>query len=350
MASAEAPLRICIYGDNRGSNPVHRAVLKAAFKRDPRLFVIAGDILKHDYGYKGTPEAVFNDYRAVFATTRNPLELWPATPGPVIITTPGGHDEQFFVDPQSAAAADTAHGHRNIFEGTNELGVKLYDAFVLEEMRMRGQPFTEIGKPLPMSPYGDYLLLIGSGSHRDVALLMLYRTDRWCFRSDQIDWVDSTLAALRVLSPSLPLIAVAHDWTWFQPDVLDDGSIDGANNAVRDASPQLDQRQKRRLHRLMLKYRVDLAVAADRHAYWAGSEGSLLRLNCGAAICTDPDGDPVALDNLWLEYEQTSDSLRVFVHSIDPPVGCGLRQEAAALGTAFAKYRAADSTWRPIQP
>jgi hypothetical protein len=66
-------LRVCIYGDNRGSNRVHRAILKQARAVEPRLFVIVGDVLKFDYGFRGTPEAVLNDYRAVFATPENSL-------------------------------------------------------------------------------------------------------------------------------------------------------------------------------------------------------------------------------------------------------------------------------------
>jgi hypothetical protein len=343
-------LRVCIYGDNRGSNRVHRAILKQARAVQPRLFVIVGDVLKYDYGYRGTPEAVLNDYRAVFATPENSLQWWPAAPGPAVFVVPGGHDEQFFLDPQIAAVADTSRGKRSAYEGTNELGVRLYEAFDLEEMHVRVEPFVEIGEPLRMSPYGDYLLIVGSGARRDLALLLVYRTDRWCFRADQIDWVDSTLTALRAASPNLPLIAAAHDWTWYLPDTLDDGHLDGANNAVRGGSAEYDARQKQRLHRILRRARADIAVAADLHAYWADPDSSMLRVNCAAAICTDPHGERVASDNLWLEYVQTPESLKVIAHPIEPPIGCGLRSEAAAYGTAFAKSRAAGSLWRRTNP
>jgi hypothetical protein len=347
---AEQPLRVCIYGDNRGSNRVHRAILKQARAVEPRLFLVVGDVLKFDYGYRGTPEAVLNDYRAVFATPENSLQWWPAAPGPAVFVVPGGHDEQFFLDPKIAAVADTSHGKRYAYEGTNELGVRLYEAFDLEEMYVRVQPFVDFGQPLPMSPYGDYLLMVGSGARHDLALLLLYRTDRWCFRADQINWADSTLAALRQESPHLPLIVSAHDWTWFLPDTLDDGHLDGANNSVRDGSAEFDAQLKRRLRDILLRYRTDVALAADLHAYWADAEGSLLRLNCGAAICTDPQGERVASDNLWLEYVQTPESLKIITHPIEPPIGCGLRAEAAAYGIAFAKSRAAGSVWRRINP
>jgi hypothetical protein len=350
VVRAEQPLRVCIYGDNRGSNRVHRAILKQARVVEPRLFLIVGDVLKFDYGYRGTPEAVLNDYRAVFATPENSLEWWPAAPGPAVFVVPGGHDEQFFLDPKLAAVADTSRGKRYAYEGTNELGVRLYEAFDLEEMHVRVQPFVDFDQPLPMSPYGDYLLMVGSGARHDLALLLLYRTDRWCFRADQIDWVDSTLAALRAEWPHLPLIAAAHDWTWYLPDTLDDGHLDGANNSVRDGSAKFDALQKQRLRRILLRNRADLAVAADLHAYWADADSPLLRLNCGAAICTDAQGARVAFDNLWLEYVQTPESLKVIAHPIEPPIGCGLRSEAAAYGIAFVKSRAAGSVWRRTNP
>lgn len=350
VSAADDALHLCIYGDNRGSSRVHRDILRQAKALEPRLFVINGDVLKYDYGATGTPEAVLDDYREVFAAAENRLTLWPAAPGPVVFTAVGGHDEQFFLDPDVAAMADTMPGGRTAYEGTNQLGVQLYEAFSLDQMRLRVQPLPEIERPLPMSPYGDYLLIVGSGPRRDCALLFLYRSDRWAFRPDQIAWVDSVLTVLRRQSPQLPLIAVAHDWTWFFPDTLDDGSADGAYNAVREGSPEADAQQKRRLLELMLRHRVDVAVAADRHAYWAGVEGSLLRVNCGAAICKDHHGARVAADNLWLEVSQTDSSLRVAAHPVDPPPGCGLTPEAAAFGTVFEKSRIAGSFWQAIKP
>ncbi|MBU0509764.1 hypothetical protein KKH27_13140 [bacterium] len=313
-----------------------------------RLFVINGDVLKYDYDSLGTPEAVLADYRAEFATKSNPLTLWPQGPGPAVFVVPGGHDEQYFLDPEIAAAVDTTKGGRYTFEGTNDLGVQLYQAFYLEDMRIRVQTIPDIGRPFPFSPYGDYLLTIGSGSRRQCALLALYRTDRWAFREAQMDWTDSVLTEFRKVSPTLPLIVVAHDWTWFFPDTLDNGSIDGARNAVRGGSPESDRARKQRLYYLLLKHRVDLAVASDRHAYWAGTDGGLLRVNSAAAIHTDPFGKPAAFDNVWLEYAQNDTGLFLTTHAIEPPIGCGLRPEAAAFGTAFEKNRSAGSIWRKI--
>ncbi|HEY3294884.1 MAG TPA: hypothetical protein VGL38_05565 [bacterium] len=348
---AETPFRICIYGDNRGANRVHRTILKQAKKLHPRLFVIDGDVVKYDYGRAGTPEAVLNDYRSVFAAPDHPLDFWPNAPGPAVFTTPGGDDEQYFLDPETAHRADQVPGKRCAYEGTNELGVQLYEMFDLDAMRIRVQPLTEIDKPLPMSDYGDYLLIVGSGSRRDCALLMLYRSDRWAFREDQIRWVDSTLTALRKASPALPLIAVAHDWTWFFPDTLDNGHIDGAENGVRGGSAEEDQKQRRRLAEALHTFRVDVAVSSDRHAYWAGKDGSLLRINCAAAICADPRGERVAVDNLWLEYSQTPSTIKVVVHPVDPPGGCGITSaSSSAYGLAFEKDRAAGSAWRSTQP
>lgn len=345
---AGPPLRIAVYGDNRGSNPVHRQILREARAAGCQMFVIAGDVLKHDYDSLGTPEAVFEDYRAEFATKENPLKRWPQGPGPAVFVVPGGHDEQFFLDSQHAATVDSAAGGRYAVEGTNDLGVQLYDAFYLEDMRVRVQAIPDIGRPLPMSPYGDYLLTVGTGSRRQCALLMLYRTDRWGFRAEQIAWMDSVLADLRRSSPRLPLIAVAHDWTWFFPDTLDDGRADGWHNGIRAGSPENDRVQKRRLYSLLKEYRADVAIASDRHAYWAGVDSALLRVNCAAAIFTSPDGQPVALDNVWLEYAQDDTSLSLTAYVIEPPVGCGLHEEAAALGTAFRKSRISGSTWQNL--
>jgi hypothetical protein len=100
----------------------------------------------------------------------------------------------------------------------------------------------------------------------------------------------------------------------------------------------------------MQKYRVDVAIGADRHVYWAGSNGSLLRVNCAAALCTDPRGERVAVDNLWLEYSQTPSSLKIIAHPIDPPVGCGISPSSTSYGLAFEKNRAAGSVWRSTQP
>jgi hypothetical protein len=348
VASAEDTLRICIYGDNRGSNEVHRTILREAQRVTPRMFVIDGDVVKYDYGQLGTPEAVLQDYRKIFATHDNSLSLWPATPGPVVFVAAGGHDEQYFLDPETAAIADTSKGRRYAYEGRSNLGVQLYDAFRLDEMRIRVQPLTELTKPLPRSRFGDYFVIVGVGSRRDVALLVLYRSDRWGFQPEQVDWIEQTLAAFRKMSPSVPLIAVAHDWTWYLPDVTDDGSTDGSRNAVSNGTPQADQSQKQRLFAIMTQHNVDLAIASDLHAYWADTSGSLLRINCGAAICRDPDGEIVAADNAWIEYAQTNSRIQIRVHPIDPPIGCGLREEAAAYGVHFEKNRTAGSTWRQI--
>lgn len=348
--SAEDTLRICIYGDNRGSNNVHRAVLQQAHDLDVLMFINTGNVLKYDYGYAGTPDAVLEDYRKTFAGPENPLTLWPSTPGPVVFAVVGGHDEQFFLDAETSAAADTTPDLRYPFEGRPDLGTQLYEAFQLESMRIRVQPLTQIGKPLPKSPYGDYLLIVGSGARQDVAVLALYRSDCWCFKPDQIDWIDSTLTALREKSPSLPLLMIGHDWTWYLPEIADDGSVDGVHNAVNRCEPEDDLEQKVRLSDIMNRVGVDVAVASDRHAYWAETEGPLLRINAAATICQSPSGRQVAADNVWLEYEQTKKELKLTVHPLEPPVGCGLRAEAAAYGTEFVKSRAASSVWQRANP
>jgi hypothetical protein len=75
-----------------------------------------------------------------------------------------------------------------------------------------------------------------------------------------------------------------------------------------------------------------------------------LKVNCGAAVCTDPRGEKVAVDNLWLEYVQTGAALKIVVHSIDPPAGCGIAAASAAYGLIFEKSRAAGSVWRSPNP
>lgn len=350
LLEAARPLRLCIYGDNRGAGPVHRELLRQSLTVQPRAYVAVGDLLKFDYGWLGSPAAVLNDYRTVLATPRNSLQLWPEAPGPVLLTVVGGDDEQFFLNPDVAALADTSRAGRFAYEGTNELGVRLYDEFELEQMRLRIQPLADLPEPLPMSAFGDYLLHVGTGSRRDCALLILYRPDRWGFRPQQLEWVDSVLAGFRKTTPRLPLLVFAHDWTWHWPDTLDDGRLDGASNSVRGTSPAVDADQKRRLGSLLQKYRADIAVAADRGAYRADPTGPLLRINTAAAQCTDYDGKRVAADNVWLEYMQTDTVLQIIAHSIDPPIGCGLRPEAAAFGTVFEKRRTAGAVWRRINP
>jgi hypothetical protein len=347
---ADDPLRICIYGDNRGSNKVHRAILRQAKVVDPRLFIINGDVLKFDYGSQGTPDAVLQDYRTVFSSRENPLTMWPAAPGPAVFVAPGGHDEQYFVPADLAAAADKSKGKRYSFEGTSEYGTQLYDAFNLEQMRILVQPLSDISEPLPMSRYGDYLLTVGVGPRRDCAIMILYRTDRWSFHPDQVDWVDSTLSEVRRKTPMIPILMVAHDWLWLYPDSLDDGHIDGASNGVREGSAEADRQQKQRLFRLMQQYRVDLAVASDSHAYWAQMDSTMLKVNCAAAICTDPRGQQVAADNVWLEYVQTAGELKIIAHTIEPPIGCGMTPTAAAFGTAFEKTRTKAAVWHTITP
>ncbi len=347
---AAEPLRICLYAGNRGSNAVHRQILREAHAVHPRLFVIDGDVIKHDYGEWGEPEAVLEDYRREFGTPKNPLTLWPQGPGPAVFVIPGGYDEQFFLDLDLAEAADSSKSGRFPYEGTNELGVQLYQAFNLEDMRIRVQAIPDIEAPLPISPYGDYLLVVGSGSRRECALLMLYRTDRWGFRTDQIDWADSILTELRSVSPRLPLMVISHDWTWFFPDSLDDGMIDGALNGIRGSSPQLDRVQKQRLALLLQRSRADIALAADRHIYWAGIDSALLRINMAAGMCYDEDGRRVSLDNAWIEYAQDDTAMYVTAHIIEPPAGCGIHKEAAALGTVFQKTRTAGAVWRRINP
>ncbi|MBI5059736.1 hypothetical protein HZB60_08155 [candidate division KSB1 bacterium] len=341
-------MRICIYSDNRGAGEVHRAVLKAAQQITPKLYVINGDVVKYDYALTGSPEAVLADYRAALGTPQNTLEFWPSAPGPAIFTAVGGHDEQYFLGSSLAAAADRTPAKRTAYEGVTELGVQLYDAFHLEEMRVRVQPYKDIGTPLPMSKYGDYLLYVGSGLRRDLAILFLYRSDRWSFRTDQVAWVDSMLADVRRQNPTLPLLVVAHDWTWYFPDTLDDGSVDGAHNGIREGVPEFERELRRQLFAAMQKNRVDAAFAADRHAYYADALDGMLRVNSGAAICTDADGERVAADNLWVEYTQTATVLRVIAHAVAAPVGCGIGEEAAEFGLVFEKKRAPGAVWRAL--
>jgi hypothetical protein len=347
---AGTPLRICIYAGNRGSNRVHRALLKQAKATTPRLFLIDGDLVKYDYGERGTPEAMLEDYRIVLGSARNPLDEWPMTPGPVLIPVPGGMDEEYFVDPGLAEQADRARGRRSIFAGTPELGMQIYDAIYLDQMRIRVQPLPEMGKALPMSPYGDYLLIVGAGPRRELAVLGIYRTDRWRFRPEQIDWIDSTLAVFRAQSPGLPLIAAASDWTWLYPDTLDDGYRDGHLHAVREGTAQSDRVEKTRLLGLLQTYGADMAVAAGNHAYQADTAGTLLRINCGSAIGKDPYGERIGIDNLWLDYSQTADSLFVNAHSVATPSSPGIDPARAAQGIFFVKSRAAGSLWRSAKP
>jgi hypothetical protein len=345
---ADGPVRICLYSDNRGAGEVHRSILKSSRRISPKLYVINGDAVRFDDPRAGSPEAVFADYRRALGTTANPLTNWPSAPGPAIFTAVGGLDEQYFLDPSLSAEVDRSRGGRSSYEGLPEFGTQLYDAFHLEEMRIRVQPYRDIGTELPKSRYGDYLLYVGSGLRRDLAIMFLYRSDRWSFKSDQIAWVDSVLTDVRQRDPELPLLMVAHDWTWFLPDTLDDGSIDGSTHSIREGTPEYERELRRELFSAMQTNRVDVAFAAGRNAYFAAALDGLLRINSGAAICVDSKGERVAADNLWIEYSQTASTLRVIAHAVQPPTGCGISDESTEFGLVFEKKRAPGAVWRAL--
>ncbi len=347
---ARDPITICIYGEPRGSSAAHRALLRDAKKHAPRLFLIAGNVLDHRNGIAGRPDAVLNDYRTVFSSPENPLKLWPFTPGPALFATPGGFDEQYYLPKDVAASADSLMAGRTAYEGTWEYGVRLYDSFYLEQMRLRVQPLTKHSQPLPRSPYGDYLLVIGTGSKKDLAVISIYRTDRWSFKTGQISWLDSTLAFFRAEAPSIPLLAISHDQLWYLPDTLDDGSHVGLGAGVREGQPESDLALRRQVCRMFQEYRVDLAIAAGSGEYRAASNDGLLRINAGAVLCEDASGARIAQDNLWIEYTQNDTTLQVTAHPLEGSMGCGLRPEAAAAGITFEKHRAPNSIWRVLTP
>ncbi len=339
-------MTICFYGNSLGSNAVHREILAEAREHNTRLYFIAGDVVSHTSGADGRPDAVFDDYRAVFSTPESPLKLWPYTPGPVVFAVPGGSDEQYFLPRDVADFADVSLAGRSAYEGSVECGVRLFDAFYLEQMRLRVQPLTLQSKPLPKSPFGDYLLIIGTGTKREAAVLAIYRTDRWAFQSEQISWIDSTVGFFRAESPSIPLIAIAHDAQWYHSDSLDDGTVESPLSGVRSGSAQNDLELRERLAAMLVDYRVDLALAADNDDYSASIAGGLLRMNTGAASPADSARGRSGVDNLWIEYTQTDSSIQINVH----PAGKGLRPAAAASGLAFEKHRSAESVWRDSNP
>ena len=213
-----------VYSDNRGSNPTHRAVLTSIAKIKPDITLNLGDVVFHSEDY-GTMASFRKDVEECYGNFDDFLRIfYPSI---------GGHEERYYNQTEYPP-----YGR----EPDNEAGRKLYDEVGLKE---RVAEFND--------EYGDYYF-----SHKNLHFIMLYRSDEWEFRDGQVSWLRNILEKI---GSNGPVIVTGHAGGWFYP---------------------LSASQKEIIE-LMREYKVDIALAADWHDYYAGVAGNMMMFRSGSA-------------------------------------------------------------------
>jgi hypothetical protein len=213
-----------VYSDNRGSNPTHREVLKSIARIRPDIILHLGDILFPSENY-GTLASFRKDVEECYGSFGDFLKIF--------CPSIGGHEEQYYNQ-----AKYPPHGK----EPDNEAGRKFYDEVRLKE---RVAEFND--------EYGDYYF-----SHKNVHFIVLYRSDQWEFRDGQVSWLGGILEEINGKGP---VIVAGHAGIWFYP---------------------LSASQKQ-IVELMKKHKVDVALAADWHDYYAAVNGDMMMFRSGSA-------------------------------------------------------------------
>ena len=213
-----------VYSDNRGSNSTHRAVLTSIAKIEPDIILNLGDIVFRSEEY-GTMGSLRKDVEECYGGFDDFLKIfYPAI---------GGHEERYYNQAE--------HPPRGR-EPDNSAGRRLYDAVGLRE---RVEEFSD--------EYGDYYF-----SHKSLHFIVLYRSDEWEFRDGQVRWLKSVLEKI---DGSGPIIVAGHAGGWFYP--LSANQVE--------------------IIKLLKKYNVDVALAADWHDYYAGAAGNMMMFRSGSA-------------------------------------------------------------------
>ena len=259
--------RFVVYSDNRGANALHRQMLRTIRPLEPDLVLNAGDWLFHR-----RRSGRFESYQADVTRHFGPWEVWQQMFYPAI----GGHEEVYF----GGGEPDNVRGQM---------------AYDLVQLRPRVRH---------IDVYGDYAF-----THRGVHFLVLYATDEWfrpkkMHRTDdpeareqaavrQFRWLLRRLRAIRTATPHAPIVAMAHNKLWFH-------EVWGEPNHVRT-----------QWAKLLVEYRVDLALAGDMHDYYVNTGGGVLRMRTGSI------GYGIAL---YLDVQVFADRFEIVAHRPDGKV------------------------------
>jgi len=213
-----------VYSDNRGSNPTHRAVLTSIAKASPDIILNLGDAIFRFEDY-GTMDSFKKDVEECYGSFDDFVEIfYPSI---------GGHEERYYN--QSEYPPDGK-------EPDNKAGRRFYNEVRLKER------VTEFN-----NEYGDYYF-----SHKGVHFIIFYRSDEWEFRDEQVEWFKSILEKI---DGGGRIIVAGHAGGWFYP-------VPGAQKEIIE---------------LMQKHKVDVALAADWHDYYAGANGNMMLFRSGSA-------------------------------------------------------------------
>jgi len=216
-----------VYSDNRGSNFVHRKVLKSIAKVKPDLILNLGDLVfrGEKYGTLGRFKKDVEDNWGDFESFNN-----------IFYPTIGGHEERYYNQREYPPYGK---------EPGNEAGQKLYEELGLEKR------VAEYNKK-----YGDYYF-----KHKNVHFIMMYRSDEWKVKDGQVKWLKETLKNIKI---GEPIVACGHAGGWFLP------SKDKNSNHEK-------------IRKLLRKHKVEIELAADWHDYYANADGTILQMRSGSA-------------------------------------------------------------------
>jgi len=213
-----------VYSDNRGSNPSHRKLLTTLARLNPDIILGLGDIVFRSEDY-GTVASFRKDIEECYGSFDDYLKkFYPSI---------GGHEERYY---------NQSKYPPNGKEPDNEAGRKFYDEVKLRE---RVTEFNDES--------GDYYF-----SHKGVHFVMLYRSDEWEFLDGQVSWLKSILEKI---DGDGPIIVTGHGGMWFYP-------FSG---------------NQRKIIKLLREYKVDIALAADVHDYFADTYENMMMFRSGSA-------------------------------------------------------------------
>ncbi|HIE27485.1 TPA: hypothetical protein EYP66_09380 [Candidatus Poribacteria bacterium] len=215
-----------VYSDNRGSNPTHRAVLASIAKIKPDLILNLGDMV-----FRGEEYGTLESFKTDIEKTWGDFDSFNR----IFYPTIGGHEERYYNQ-----SPYPPHGK----EPDNQAGQKLYRDLAIKK---RVAKFNK--------KYGDYYF-----KHKNVHFIMIYRSDEWKVKDQQVEWLKDILNSIK---DDDPIVVTGHAGGWFLSNVED------ANHET--------------VRKLLREYNVDIELAADWHDYYADTDGDILRMRSGSA-------------------------------------------------------------------
>lgn len=89
---------------------------------------------------------------------------------------------------------------------------------------------------------------------------MMYRSDEWKVKGQQVKWLKKVLNSIK---DDDPIVVTGHAGGWF---------LSNAEDANHEA-----------VRKLLREHNVDIELAADWHDYYADTDGNILRMRSGSA-------------------------------------------------------------------